>query len=92
MNIFVPTIKLFLNIYFLGNKIDKPRALNTRNWQLQQYNWNWASSSTDPPTKATIKESVDLLGPSFVPPVLSSPPSSVPTLKPNRPFLSNVSF
>lgn len=83
----------FLNIYFPGNNIEKPKAWNSWTWQQQQqWNWNWNSSSTAPSIKAPIIESVNSLRPSFVPPILSEPPPYFPMMTSNKPFSHNVSF
>lgn len=73
--------------------MERPIACNTLTWQQQQQSiWNWSSTSTVPPTKAPVTESVNSLRPSFVPPILSEPPPCFPMLTPNRPFPPNVSF
>jgi len=73
--------------------MERPRACNTWTWQQQQQSiWNWASTSTVPPTKAPVTESVNSLRPSFVPPILSEPPPCFPMLTPTRPFPPNVSL
>ncbi|XP_060881461.1 arginine/serine-rich protein PNISR-like [Metopolophium dirhodum] len=70
------------------NNIEKPRTWNT--WtQQQQLNWNWASTSTAPPTKAPIIESVNSIRPSFVPPILSEPPPSFPMMTLDTPYPPN---
>jgi len=94
VKIFIPIINIFLNIFnFSENIIEKPSDWNSWTWQQQQqWNWNWASFSTSPLTKAPIIESVNSLGPSFTPIILSKPPQSFPIMTLKKPFLPNVSF
>ncbi|XP_022182294.1 arginine/serine-rich protein PNISR-like isoform X2 [Myzus persicae] len=88
-NLAAVTNKMLSDYNISRNNIEKPRAWNTWTLQQQQSNWNWVSSSTAPPAKELITESVNSLRPLFVPPILSEPPPSFPMMTPNIPFPPN---